>query len=252
MHLWAFLLGKAIGPPQPLEGPLHSVSFVGRFRENLEAIRAYSGNVKAALETGAPPPQPPPGALAEMEQVLSPAVCYHAYRGLQGGTVPSGLEAVWATGKCFRYESGNLTGLDRLWDFTMQELVFIGEAARVQQAREALMLRAAAFAREAGLAFTLQTANDPFFIDQYAARAAYQEIFELKYELRLALPHLGRDLAAASFNYHQDYFGGRFAIAAPSGPAHTACAAFGLERWAYAVACQFGPDPAAWPEALRT
>lgn len=229
----------------------HSVSFVGRFREDLDAIRAYAAEVRAALATGRPAPQPPTGACADAEHVLSPAVCYHVYRGLQERRLPGDMEAVWATGKCFRYESGNLTGIDRLWDFTMQELVFVGESARVLKAREALMARAAGFAKEAGLAFNLQTANDPFFIDQYAARAAYQEMFELKFELRLALPHLGRDLAAASFNYHQDYFGSRFGILAASGPAHTACAAFGLERWAYAVACQFGPEPSRWPAVLR-
>lgn len=229
----------------------HSLSFVGRFREDLEALGDYAARAKTSRKEGGPPPQPGPGVLADTEYVLAPAVCYHQYRSLSGSEVKGGLQAVRATGKCFRYESGAMTGLDRLWDFTMTELVFVGEPGRVRSAREEAMRRAAGFAREAGLAFTLETANDPFFIDEYAARAVYQDMFELKYELRLSLPHLGRDLAVGSFNYHQSHFGDCFSIRSGTGPAHTACAGFGLERWIYAVASQHGPDPDRWPAALR-
>jgi len=31
---------------------------------------------------------------------------------------------ITAMGKCFRYESSNLSGLERLWDFNMREIVF--------------------------------------------------------------------------------------------------------------------------------
>ena len=73
----------------------------------------------------------------------------------------------------------------------------------------------------------------------------------LRNPCRLALPHLGRDLAAASFNYHQGFFGERFAIRIPEGAAHSACVGFGLERWVYATVCQFGPEPEGWPGPIR-
>ena len=31
-----------------------------------------------------------------------------------------------AAGHCFRYESRNIRGLERLWDFTMREIIYCG------------------------------------------------------------------------------------------------------------------------------
>ena len=229
-----------------LESFPHAVSFVSHFREDLEVLTAYA----ARLRRGAPD-APAAGELAEAGCVLSPTVCYHAYRALEGAALPESGKALWAVGKCFRYEAGNLTGIDRLWDFTMLELIFLGGRSGVLAQREALLRETAAFARQAGYAFTLETANDPFFADGYAAKRLYQEIHELKFEMRLALPHRGDDLACASYNAHRDFFGTRFSLAAGGAPAHTACVGFGLERWVYATVCQFGPDPERWPGILR-
>jgi len=38
---------------------------------------------------------------------------------------------------------------------------------------------------------------------------------------------------------------------AGGGLAHSGCAAFGIERWAYAFFCQNGPDSARWPERIN-
>ena len=81
-------------------------------------------------------------------------------------------------------------------------------------------------------------------------------MLELKYELRLPIGE-GRTLAAASFNFHEDFFGSSFDIRRPAGDGDedatviTACAGVGLERFAYAFLCRHGVDPAAWPEPVR-
>ena len=47
-------------------------------------------------------------SLSEVECLLSPSVCFHWYRWLQNSTQPN-PRAITALGKCFRYESSNLS-----------------------------------------------------------------------------------------------------------------------------------------------
>src|SRR5207302_9905607 len=89
-----------------------------------------------------------------------------------------------------------------------------------------------------GLAYEITGATDPFFVDTYAAQAAYQQGFDLKFELLLPLPYSGTKLAAGSINDHQDLFGRSFCIEAGGEAAHTACVGFGLERVALGFVAQ--------------
>ena len=184
-----------------------------------------------------------------VECLLSPSVCFHWYRWLKDSHLAE-PRAITALGKCFRYESSNLTGLERLWDFNMREIVFVGPASYVIENREKLVELSIAFLNDLGLAYEISTATDPFFVDSYAVQAAYQQGFELKYELLVPLPYSGKKLAVGSINYHQDFFGRSFAIEAADGPAHTGCLGFGYERLALAFLAQHGVDEKAWPEHL--
>src|SRR5262249_32460591 len=77
-------------------------------------------------------------ALAAMEipeACLTPALCYHIYYLNQNRTLTS-PRVYGVCGKCFRYESTTLHGLERLWDFTMREVVFLGTAEEVLAKRE--------------------------------------------------------------------------------------------------------------------
>jgi seryl-tRNA synthetase len=110
----------------------------------------------------------------------------------------------------------------------------------------------ARFLEGIGLAYTVDSANDPFFVGEFRKQAAFQNAFQLKYEIRARLPFKDDTLAVGSYNYHQDFFGRHLNISLPDGkPAHTGCVAFGLERLAYAFVSQFGLEPAAWPAAIR-
>jgi hypothetical protein len=57
----------------------------------------------------------------------------------------------------------------------------------------------------------------------------------------------GGDLAIASLNLHHDHFGTAFGITRDGGPAHSACLAFGIERWLFAITQRHGTDPQSWP-----
>jgi hypothetical protein len=195
-------------------------------------------------------------ALTHPEACLSPAVCYHCYRSLEGKNLGQGPKVVTTVGKCFRYESTNMTGLDRLWDFTMREIIFVGTEDEVTTRRQKGIELAARQIEKWDLEAHIESANDPFFSAAYATKTYYQVRGDLKFELRLTIEPgengEKRTLACESFNLHENFFGQTFSITASNGqPAFTGCVAWGLERWVLACFSQHGFDPKRWPEAVR-
>ena len=89
-------------------------------------------------------------------------------------------------------------------------------------------------------------ATDPFFRPEKNAAWLIQKLDPVKTEFVF-----GGDLAVASVNLHYDHFGSAFEITRDGRPAHTACLAFGLERWVHMMLTVHGSDPADWtvPEA---
>ena len=226
----------------------HSLTFVTHLREDLHVIDEFSQNA-ACNQQGL---TTPPGSFASIQALLSPAVCYHLYFALADKPLPGGQLAATAVGNCFRYEAINLTSLERMWNFTMREVIFVGPKDFVLENREIARQRMAKFFEQIGLAYRVESANDPFFIGEFRKQAAFQSAFQLKYEIRARLPFKDSTLAVGSYNYHQDFFGRSLNISLPDGsPAHTGCVAFGLERIAFAFLAQFGLDPAGWPMPVR-
>ena len=134
----------------------------------------------------------------------------------------------------------------------MREIIFIGHGEYVLEQREIGRQRMEKTMEELGLAYQVESANDPFFIGEFRKQAAFQSAFQLKYEIRASLPFSGKTLAVGSYNYHQDFFGRNLNISLPDGsPIHTGCIAFGLERMAYAFLSQYGLDKQQWPVAVR-
>ena len=226
----------------------HSLTFVTHLRTDLDVIDHFAAHA-ACDEHGL---NEPLGSFAQIETLLSPAVCYHLYFALADQPLPNGQVTATAVGNCFRYESTNLTTLERMWNFTMREIIFVGPKDFVLQNRETGRQRMAERLAEIGLAYRVESANDPFFIGEFKKQAAFQSAFQLKFEIRAALPYKDGSLAVGSYNYHQDFFGRHLNMTLPDGsPAHTGCIAFGLERIAFAFLAQFGLDPKGWPEAVR-
>ncbi|MCI0519651.1 MAG: hypothetical protein L0Z70_05270 [Chloroflexi bacterium] len=227
----------------------HSLSFATHLRTDLDAIDHFAQHA-ACLEDGCL--NEPLASFAPIQTLLSPAVCYHFYFTLADQALTGGKAIATAVGNCFRYESSNLVSLERLWNFTMREVIFVGSKDFVLASRETARQRMAPVFEEIGLAYRVESANDPFFIGEFRKQVAFQSAFQLKYEIRARLPFKDATLAVGSYNYHQDFFGRRLNITLPDGsPAHTGCAAFGLERMAYAFLAQFGLEPENWPQIVR-
>jgi hypothetical protein len=225
----------------------HSLTLVTHLREDLEAIRRFASGATwtgdyLACERA---------DLAEVTCLLSPAVCFHWYASLQGRT-GVGPRSMTAVGRCFRYEAVNLMGLQRLWDFAMREIVFVGSADYVQRQRQRAIDESAALLDCWGLEYEISSATDPFFADAFAEQSAFQLLADLKFEVKATIPYASSRLAVGSFNYHGDFFGRCFDVSQPDGqPTHSACVAFGLERLVLTFVAQHGVDPEAWPTAVR-
>ena len=227
----------------------HSLSFATHLRSDLDAIDHFASH---AACNHAGELDPGENAFAPVRTLLSPAVCYHLYFALADRPLPNDQVVATSVGNCFRYEFFNLTSLERLWNFTMREVIFVGSKDFVLAQREAARQYMSSVLAEIGLAYRVESANDPFFIGEFRKQAAFQSAFQLKYEIRASLPFKDSTLAVGSYNYHQDFFGRHLNISLSDGsPTHTGCVAFGLERMAYAFLSQYGLDSAIWPEAVR-
>ncbi len=226
----------------------HNVTFAAHLREESKLIDAFRARHQDANDVDEL-------ALADMdkpEACLSPAVCYHVYHMHQNQSVPAAGLVYGICGKCFRYESSNLTDLRRLWDFTMREVVFLGDREYVLAQREISIEMMSEFFLQHQLAGEIRTASDPFFVAPDAISKTYFQLSsDSKYEISLILPE-GERLAVGSHNYHSDFFGRAFSTPVEGGgPMHSVCVAFGLERWVYAFLQQHGANPKAWPDVMR-
>jgi seryl-tRNA synthetase len=226
----------------------HSLSFATHLREDYDVINEFAE--KAAYEKDGLNTKSE--YFSKIQALLSPAVCNHLYFSLADHPLPNGQLIATAVGNCFRYESTNLTSLERMWDFTMREVIFVGSKDFVLENREKSRIFMQKVFEEIGLAYRVETANDPFFVGEFRKQSAFQTAFQLKYEIRASLPFKDDTLAIGSYNYHQDFFGRHLDITLPDGsPIHTGCTAFGLERVAFAFLSQYGLEMKNWPEPVR-
>jgi seryl-tRNA synthetase len=231
----------------------HTVSLVAHLAEDYDAVEAYR---QRSAEAGAWV-QPASEAVAPFDACLLPALCYAVYAAREGTTLPEGGAVVTCGGRCARFESRNLAGIERLWEFGMREIVFIGDPERCEAGRRWGLEMALDQLDRWDLDGVVESASDPFFGSERGGRAHWQRAGDRKLELRLPVAPGGgaaeepRRIACASFNLHERFFGSAFGIATADGAvASSACIGWGLERWMLACFAQHGFDPAAWPSWL--
>ena len=163
-----------------------------------------------------------------VQDVLTPAACYHAYIYLQDQQL-SAPRYISTRNTCYRKEK-EFTALQRQWAFNMRELVCLGGEVNVDQFLSAYREKISAFAKSLGIQATWQAATDPFFMPERNDKYLAQCLFPIKQELVLE-----NGLAIASLNRHSQHFGNHFNIEFNNEPAFSGCVAFGLERWLYAL-----------------
>ena len=228
----------------------NAVSFVGNVVEDFDAIEEFRR--ANSCSEGALLPQRDHVHIDGM--CLNPAACFPCYPTLKGQDFTTGQCYTWL-GRVFRYESRNINGLDRLYEFNVRELVFVGDEDYVRSVRAKALPVVEELARFIDIDCQVQTATDPFFATVSAAKKFWQASQEVKNEIKI--PALGNDgsvkqLACGSINLHGNFFGKRFGFNASNGePAQTGCVGLGIERWVLAAFTQHGFDPMRWPDAVR-
>jgi len=186
--------------------------------------------------------------LANSEYGLEPAVCDCCYYGLEN---QSGLKNSFYTcyNKVFRNERSGSNQLDRLTNFSVRDIMFVGTEQFVLESRQILIDKLSKFLGNLQIEVKIETANDPFFANESSMKSAFQNSHKLKYELLAAIPHLEKNISIGSINFHMDFFGSAFDISTENRvPAHSGCIGVGMERTVYALFCQHGPDLHDWPE----
>lgn len=188
--------------------------------------------------------------MADASYGLQPAVCDCCYYSLEG--VRAHQDRYYTTvNKVFRNERSATNRLDRLTNFSVRDIMFVGSEEFVLEAREKLIETLSGFLVSLQLNAKVETANDPFFANDSAMKSVFQNAHRLKYELLAGIPHLGKEIAVGSINLHTDFFGKAFDIQMADGrTAHSGCIGVGMERMSYALFCQHGPTLADWPQPL--
>jgi seryl-tRNA synthetase len=228
----------------------NAVTFVGNMVEDMDAIEAFRLANSCAEGAHLPPHE----HIHIDGMCLNPAACFPCYPTLTGKNIGAGECYTWM-GRVFRYESRNISGLDRLYEFNVRELVFVGDEDYVRACRAKALPVIEELASYFDIDCRVQTATDPFFATVSAAKKFWQAAQEVKNEIKI--PALAGDggeklLACGSINLHGNFFGTRFGIKCPNGePAQTGCVGLGIERWVLAAFTQHGFEPERWPQAVR-
>lgn len=183
---------------------------------------------------------------------LPPTMCYYVYEMLSGATVHN--KAFTARGKSFRYENKYYKPFERLWDFTIRETVFVGDADFVVEKVENYRSYAIKLMKLLGLKGLCETANDPFFlVNDTSKKVNIQKMMGSKYELRLRI-NPENTMAVGSFNIHGQFISKRFHVFADTKKkkyCNTGCIGIGLERILFGFLAQYGCDEASWPTIVR-
>ena len=222
--------------------------FVTRLHSDVDTYRQFLDSYKATGDVRE-------FALSQCQNLdycLPPTMCFHTYHQFRNTQfAPGENRVVTAKGKSFRFESRYHRTLERLWDFTIREIVFMGSREHVLECRQTFMRHAFQLMEQLGMTGFCEVANDPFFCNEdTAAKIWSQKMLELKYELRANVTQ-DRTIAVGSFNFHEEFFGHSFHIQRDDNDwIRTGCVGFGLERLTYAFLCQYGLDQQQWPQQV--
>jgi seryl-tRNA synthetase len=183
-------------------------------------------------------------------RVLTPAACFHVYQMLANTTLSEAMTTTMIDCVCARHEGGQWKPPFRLSSFRMMEVVCIGSRDLVEIQKLELEELISTTFESIGLPGRFETATDAFFMGTGRGAQLIQQLKQLKREFQISID--ANTTALASVNYHEDYFGSRFAITDCHGePASSCCLAFGIERLTAAGILTWGPTPDNWPKELR-
>ena len=178
-------------------------------------------------------------------ECLTPAACYHFYIYHQGMNLPK-TSYFTTRAHCFRQENF-YEPLRRQRNFNMREIVAIGTADEVKSFLNRYKDLMTSVLTQLKLPFEWDIATDPFFDPASNPKFLMQTIDPVKQEM-IFMKGSPEELSIGSINFHKNYFGEGFDIKVNGETAFSGCAAFGMERWIYALTKVYGTDQSKWPD----
>lgn len=175
-----------------------------------------------------------PEQLIEREQnsFYNPSACFHLYPSLRGSFIDEGMYFIEA--RCMRKENEEWKLPFRLKGFNMIELVGFYSERKMDREIAQIENTVRELLKGFGLNFKEVFASDSFFFGDRLGAKVIQKLKGLKREYICSVG--GEEIAVASLNKHEDFFGKRFDINTSKGsPVHSFCLAFGLERLVAAI-----------------
>jgi seryl-tRNA synthetase len=234
-HFPPFISAAEIAKVDYLGSFPHLATFALSLKETPENLQQFSNgervNEKGELLLS---------ELAPTKLLLTPATCYHFYIHHQNQELAE-AKYVTATCHCFRREE-YFKPLYRQSVFSMRELVCMGGMDEVMAYLERLRPLSEKLAKDLKLDIHFETASDPFFNPSKNPKALLQKLQPNKTEMIYK-----KELAIGSLNFHRNYFGQSFNITLKQESCFTACVAFGLHRWLFALIDTHGSKVKAWP-----
>jgi len=233
----SMISARSLAPIAYLKSFPHLATFVTSGDRREESLRSIAENFGTSEQIDLCEERMEP-----VSQLLTPAACYHFYPRFAGQRLP---EPIYLTTKCqcHRREEEYLP-LQRQWCFEMREVVCLGDADAIDAFTEEYAARVDALKASLGLTAEWHVATDPFFDPGADPKALAQILEPVKKELCTE-----DGLAIGSVNKHRSFFGECYDIRVAGEPAQSACVAFGIERWLYAMLQAHGDDVVNWPAA---
>ena len=220
----------------------HHLCFVSNLDPQLDKMRAFPAAWAARGESQVPSTLN--DFTATPSRALNPAVCLHIYPMLAAQRQTSFETSSWvaASGKVFRFESANHSALERLFEFTMHELINVGPELDVQENGKKIIKLFEALSEALQLDSQLVVANDMFIGERDQNRMFAQLSTQSKVELMVRLSPEDRYIAAGSLNLHGQHFTKPLGIQDPNSQtlSGSLCMGIGIERLALALASQHG------------
>ena len=161
---------------------------------------------------------------------FTPAACLHIYPMLQGKNLKN--KVITTRAQVYRHEN-RFNGNSRLWNFTVREIVFIGNEKFVKESLKNFEICVLKFDENCNLNCDINNASDHFYPSkENRIKQKLQFTNSLKKELLCNVN--GEKISLASFNYHGFHFSKPFEFDSHS-TIVTGCVGIGLERWLFSL-----------------
>ena len=161
------------------------------------------------------------------QSYFTPAACLHIYPMFENQDLSQKI--ITTKARVYRYEDEHFDGTTRFWDFTVREIVFIGNSDYVLECLEYMKSITLKYIAKIGLSAEICSASDNFYPSK---RNSIKQKLQLSNSLKFELSVLLNDnyVAISSFNYHDTHFSKPFHFD-KKGSVVTGCIGYGLERW---------------------